>query len=46
MFVGYGFCIITFMSKSLAWGYIFSCIKSMLTFTGVESDPIGNNGKS
>ena len=32
MFIGYGFCMVTFMSKSLAGGNAFSCIKSMLNF--------------
>ena len=32
MFIEYGFCIITFVSKSLAWGYAFNCIRPMLNF--------------
>ena len=32
MFTEYGFCIATFMSKSLCGGYAFSCIRIMLNF--------------
>ena len=32
IFIDYGFCIITFVSKFLAGGYAFSCIRPMLNF--------------
>ena len=35
----YVFYIVIFLKKSLAGGHTFGCIKSMLNFTEVESDP-------
>ena len=35
----YKFCIVIFPKKFLAEGHIFGCIKSMLSFTEVDSVP-------
>ena len=36
MFIEYGFCIVTFVSKSLAGGYASSYIRPMLNFLGLR----------
>ena len=39
MFIESGFCIVTFVSKSLAGGHAFSCIRPMLNFLGLRDVP-------